>query len=63
MRYLMGHVEGAGKETNCGEADSWMWTQAKALRLYGMVNHRFKIKYKRECRFHEIAWMTIKNKV
>ena len=63
MRYLMSHVERAGKETNCWEAESRMWTQAKTLRLYDMVNHRFKYKYKREYRFHALAWMAIKNKV
>ena len=63
MRYLMSHVERASKEANCWEADPRMWTKAKVLRLYDMVNHRFKYKYKRECRFYELAWMTIKNKV
>ena len=52
MRYLMGHVERADEEANCWEADSRMWTQAKALRLYDMVNHHFKCRCKRECRFH-----------
>ena len=40
-----------------------MLSQAKALRFYDMINHHFKYKYMRECRFHELAWMTIKNKV
>ena len=63
MRYLMSHVERAGKEANCWEADPRMWTKAKVLRLYDMQNHCFKYKYKRECRFHELDWTTIKNKV
>ena len=60
MRYLMSHIERARKETNFWEVDPQMWTQAKALRLYDVANHRFKYRYKRECRFHELAWMTIK---
>ena len=28
-----------------------------------MINHRFKYKYKDGHRFHELNWMTIKNKV
>ena len=59
----MQRVEKAAIEANCWENNPKNWTKVKTLRVYDMINHRFKYKYKDGHRFHELNWMTIKNKV